>query len=114
MWALAGQVVFDALGQVNITGLKDITETMVDGLMALGHEQNVSVGQGVCCCCLVCVSVTSQLETEHNGVMKYLYLINHCTFIHYHSLIPFGCQKNHFIHMSRTAVGKLVKLLTPP
>jgi hypothetical protein len=35
-------VVFDALGQVNITGLKDITHTLTDGLIALGREENVS------------------------------------------------------------------------
>ena len=37
-----GQIIFDATGQVDISGVDAISEAMVDGLISLGEQQNVS------------------------------------------------------------------------
>ena len=34
---------FDAVGQIDITGVDEVTETLVEGLIALGEQQNVSL-----------------------------------------------------------------------
>ena len=47
-----GQVIFDVLGQTDIQGVHDITQSLVEGLKSLGDQKNVCV---VFLLCLLCM-----------------------------------------------------------
>lgn len=38
----SGQIIFDATGQVDIQGAQHLSESLTDGMIRLGKEQNVS------------------------------------------------------------------------
>lgn len=42
---MTGQVVFDALGQVDVQGVSVVSDVLTEGLVELGHEQHVSQQQ---------------------------------------------------------------------
>ena len=50
--SFTGQIIFDATGQVDIQGVQEISEALVDGLIRLGKEQNVSQLQASECCAI--------------------------------------------------------------
>ena len=68
---VAGQIIFDATGQVAIHGVGDITQALTTALLTLGEEQNVSHPLYLCFSSML--SVHNSYITTHvqnPGVLK--------------------------------------------